>query len=108
MKYLYPSLIEFSTYELRKVWLIVLLKSDKIISKFEIIKSLFVLGIEPRFHRPQRWVLTTRRHEHLGSPIHSLPYVHSPLTSFMSIEVNVSRCKLTKKELLMLSGKEFL
>ena len=37
------------------------------------IKSLFVLGFEPRLLRPQRRVLTTRLHEHL-----ILPY---PLTT---------------------------
>ena len=38
------------------------------------IKSLSVLGFEPRFLRPQRRVLTTIRHGHLISPARTLTF----------------------------------
>ena len=34
-----------------------------------------MLGFEPRFLRPQRRVLTTRRHRHVTTPIKRDPYV---------------------------------
>ena len=56
---------------------LILMNSEWIIKNNGEIKSLSMLGFEPRFLRPQRRVLTTRRHRHVHSPINWAPFVES-------------------------------